>query len=316
MAPSKLSTQEYQLHFQSSKPQRTSYKRDISLIIIASLFTFSLQWFWQPRTSRDLSTGTPRPEAPFDFHSIQPSKTLEYHDCYDGLQCARLEVPLDWNATDLDKGDRVALAIIKMPAKVSVTDPRYGGVVLINPGGPGGSGTNFVFRYGKQIATVLDPKSSLDNVKSSSFSDDLYFDILGWDPRGVNLTTPRFYCFQDSLVRKAWAAQSAAIGLDYNDEDIFRDIWSRQHALSASCSQLDASGSVNAVNGNEHLGQYVSTANVVRDMVEIIERHGEWRANSAKEILAKPSKWPDVAATLERTAWQKGEEKLQYWYIE
>lgn len=71
--------------------------------------------------------------AEFLWRDIEPSENLIFHDCYDGFQCARLEVPLDWNRTD-GKGLKVAIAIAKLPARVPISDPRYGGTVLINPG--------------------------------------------------------------------------------------------------------------------------------------------------------------------------------------
>jgi hypothetical protein len=106
-------------------------------------------------------------DVSFDWSSITPSKGLVYQDCYsyklqfheadnygprklDGrYQCARLLVPLDWQNTS--NPNEVAIALIKRPAKVlsggqngfrSGADARslsvrYGGAVIVNPGGPG-----------------------------------------------------------------------------------------------------------------------------------------------------------------------------------
>lgn len=78
------------------------------------------------------------PGTPFNWSDITPSPTLKYHECYEDLQCARLELPLDYQ--DPKAAARVAIAIIRRPAKVPVTDVRYGGAIITNPGGPGGSG--------------------------------------------------------------------------------------------------------------------------------------------------------------------------------
>jgi hypothetical protein len=39
---------------------------------------------------------------------------------------------MDWN--NIEAEEKVAIAIAKMPAKVHVTDPRYGDSILVNPG--------------------------------------------------------------------------------------------------------------------------------------------------------------------------------------
>lgn len=68
----------------------------------------------------------------FDWSSIIPSRALVYSKCYDRLECARLLVPLDWQ--DSENNQTVAIAIIKLPAAVSDSDPRFGGTIITNPG--------------------------------------------------------------------------------------------------------------------------------------------------------------------------------------
>ncbi|KAF2167317.1 hypothetical protein M409DRAFT_54483 [Zasmidium cellare ATCC 36951] len=78
------------------------------------------------------------------------------------------------------------MAIIRLPAQVPVNDPRYGGPILINPGGPGASGIDTVESGGKILQTVVDAayfNGSADYVSQRSGAK--YFDIIGFDPRGV-----------------------------------------------------------------------------------------------------------------------------------
>ncbi|KAM3068492.1 hypothetical protein ACMFMG_009632 [Clarireedia jacksonii] len=147
--------------------------------------------FKHQHTSRERATQSRRCE-------ITPTKQLVYHPCFDDLQCARLEVPMDYNSTD-GNGPKVAIALLKIPAKVPITDPRYGGVILVNPGGPGGSGVNSIFDGGRQVQQVVDAHTSGPGKHFSS--DERYFDVVGFDPRAINKTTPKLSCFPDSLSR-------------------------------------------------------------------------------------------------------------------
>lgn len=59
----------------------------------------------------------------------------------------------------------------------------------------------------------------------------------------------------------------------------------------------------------------MSTAPVARDIIEIFERHGEWREREAHRLLSEgdtiaPS---EKQAALARTAYQRGKEMVQYW---
>ena len=84
------------------------------------------------------------------------------------IRCGTLTLPIDWAKPH---GATVSLALADQQA----SDPAQRiGPLLINPGGPGGSGVNF----------ALDA--------TSFFSADVlaHFDIIGFDPRGVARSSP------------------------------------------------------------------------------------------------------------------------------
>ncbi len=83
-------------------------------------------------------------------------------------QCTRLTVPLDYaNPT----GPVLRLAVLKVPAQEP--SARVGAMV-VNPGGPGGSGTDFAAAGSLQFGAPLSN----------------HFDIVGFDPRGVGKSDP------------------------------------------------------------------------------------------------------------------------------
>ncbi|KAF7591594.1 hypothetical protein BBP40_001292 [Aspergillus hancockii] len=249
------------------------------------------------------------PEPDFSWSDIVPSSSLQYHDCFDGFQCARLEVPMDYHRLD-EQGRRVAIAITRLPAKVPVTDPRYGGAVLINPGGPGGSGVYQVLRVGRSLQTIVDAES--DPRSGEEETSDRYFDMIGFDPRGVNNTTPGFSCFPNLFSQKNWELQVQAEGMLGSSENSLMHSWQRTVALNMGCSRT-----LSAASGTEEaLGEHINTPPVARDMLEIMERHGEWREKQGRAEQQQRDRLlgPDpLQAILQRTRWKRGREKLLFW---
>ncbi|KAK2056536.1 hypothetical protein LY76DRAFT_576156 [Colletotrichum caudatum] len=220
----------------------------------------------------------------FNWTTIAPSTRLEYHQCYEEFQCARLTVPLDW--TDERNEYTVALAIIKLPAKVPDHDPAFGGTIFTNPGGPGGSGVNLLLRKGHDMQHTVD-----DNKK---------YEVLSWDPRGVQFTTPKADCYEDLLARDMSTIQSLAIGPLVASPDALRRQWARIQGYGKLCTQSAANGSILP---------YASTASVVRDMVEMLDKIQELRDEEAAERLSEEER---AQRPLElRTA--KELPRLQYW---
>src|SRR4051812_24373077 len=89
------------------------------------------------------------------------------------FECAVAQVPLDY---DRPRGEAISIALTRLPA----TDPtRRIGSLFLNPGGPGGSGVDFVLFARPELYT---PEGRAG------------FDLVGFDPRGIVRSTP-LRCF-------------------------------------------------------------------------------------------------------------------------
>jgi len=146
--------------------------------------------------------------------------------CGDGFECATVTVPLDHGEPD---GPTIDLALVRVPA----TDSDDGGVtgsILVNPGGPGGSGIDYVrsgFRF--------DPDTMDDH------------HLVGFAPRGVGASSP--------LSCNPEPADGPLPDYDPDDAEELAELDEAARGLAERCQRLDG-----------ELLPHLSTASVVADL--------------------------------------------------
>ncbi|MGW0854012.1 alpha/beta hydrolase [Streptomyces sp. NPDC002690] len=119
-----------------------------------------------------LVTGVPAPATADTGAAPAPLKwTACATDARPTLQCATVLAPLDHAHPD-DR--RVTLALTRVPH----TAKTFQGPLLVNPGGPGGSGLNLA----GFVSTALPAGVAAQ------------YDVIGFDPRGVGKSTPAVDC--------------------------------------------------------------------------------------------------------------------------
>lgn len=91
--------------------------------------------------------------------------------------------------------------------------------------------------------------------------------------------------------------------------DSFMRNWQRAIALNIGCSQGLSTSSPEG----DILGEHLNTPPVARDVLEIVERHGEWREKEAQRQYNSRQEDDFDQSMLTRTKWRRGQEKLIYW---
>lgn len=154
--------------------------------------------------------------------------------------CGYLDVPVDYHNKSDPRITRLAVA----KYQVSGVGKKSQRTIVLNPGGPGGSGVSFVLKSAENLAAALTNGT---------------FDVLSWDPRGVGFSQPQVICFPYAGLEDRW---SLALGKDLKESSCARQ-------------QLET---VNAINDatfrscRERLGdfpRFTSTAAVARDVESI-----------------------------------------------
>lgn len=143
--------------------------------------------------------------APVAQPAVTPSTTeelysqqLDWYDCNSGFECADVVAPLDWtNPTE----EFLELALVRKQDTENLTP------LLVNPGGPGSSGFDFVV-------------DSYDSLGTEYLREN--FQVIGFDPRGVGESEPvtcRFDETKDKLLYEHVPFEfGSAQYLDYLDQ--------------------------------------------------------------------------------------------------
>ncbi|MFE3143918.1 alpha/beta hydrolase [Streptomyces scopuliridis] len=154
------------------------------------------------------------------------------------LQCSTLEVPLDYRDPD---GRQIEIAISRL---ASENPSQRRGVLLTNPGGPGGTGLD----YPALLAGSGLPQKVLDS-----------YDVIGFDPRGVGRSAPVTCDLTPEQVARRNLAPFAHTAADVTREAKYARTIAKQCATSRTAWMLP----------------HTTTANTARDMDRIRVALGE-----------------------------------------
>jgi pimeloyl-ACP methyl ester carboxylesterase len=166
------------------------------------------------------------------------SNSIDWQPCHVSFRCAKVRVPLDYDRPD---GRQITLALAMLPA----TDRAHRvGSLFINPGGPGGSGVDFLLGAGPALFTP--------EVRAR-------FDVIGFDPRGIIRSTP-LTCF-----RTQQQSFSVLQEVPYPNTAAEQRNWiAVEHQLDDACQ----------LRGGDML-DHMSTADAARDLDQLRQMVGD-----------------------------------------
>ena len=159
----------------------------LTIVLIAGLGAASLAAFNVTEPPKQAEP-KPRPTLTSAFPAALAhfyNQQLVWRGCGDGFDCTTLEVPLDYSKPAKAS---IYLKVTRHSAPAEITR----GSLVINPGGPGGSGVEFV--------------RSIDYIMTPTLQEN--FDVVGFDPRGVGTSNP-VKCLTDKQLDQVLAADQS-----------------------------------------------------------------------------------------------------------
>lgn len=175
------------------------------------------------------------------------------------FECGTLYAPLDYTSQNDTRQARISVIRYKAGGGKTKREDVLGSV-LLNPGGPGGSG--FDLLGNTRVANLFD-----------HYMDGRY-DLVSFDPRGVGSTYPMVQCFNDTDKFNYMGYVESAYGLPgQHGAKVMK------HEIGYMLADLHLLGSVCKEHPDSELFKYVSTAFVARDMNLLHKALGDEKIN-------------------------------------
>ncbi|KAH8723284.1 hypothetical protein GQ44DRAFT_728781 [Phaeosphaeriaceae sp. PMI808] len=197
----------------------------------------------------------------YDFKDLTPSPDFNWTPCFDNFICTLLTVPLDYK--NIAAGT-TNIAYIKWSTNSTCTDSTSGPQdILINPGGPGGSGVEFLLKTLTYFQAALGTQNN----------------IVSFDPRAVNNSGPDLSCFPGQHHTQLLYDDRSYDATDVNDTNSLVETWARAGAFGEWCTKVHSASNSSA--------KYVNTVATATDMLH----YSELLAKSKGEDPSKSQLW-------------------------
>lgn len=170
-----------------------------------------------------------------------PGERIEWKPCgqVNGrpLECSSIDVPMDHSANQSSDNRTFSVPLIRMRDENATQN------LIVNPGGPGGSGFDMIYMDGEEIKSIIGEG----------------FHLLSFDPRGVNSSRPLATCYPDQETRERLS------GHHYTDPvgdspEVYAWTTNFVHACSDTMGDY---------------GKYINTPQTAADMNSILEALGQ-----------------------------------------
>ncbi|KAI1749575.1 alpha/beta-hydrolase [Xylaria castorea] len=202
-------------------------------VLLVCLVIFRL-FIWTTPNFRDLWGNVTR--------SSYLGESIEWERCGHlknrrSLECSTISAPMDQFSHSHFENKTFTIPLIRLRGHHATQN------LLLNPGGPGGSGIWFMHRLGEQLSTIV--------------GED--FHLVAFDPRGVNGSRPLAICYPDEETRRKLGP--------VRDQRVLEDsaelyAWSKNYVRACAETMGDH-------------GKYLNTPQTAADMNSILDALGQ-----------------------------------------